>query len=74
MDIRETLLSDIKEAPSSLLKPLYEIWKVLKMHSEPLPKGSIHPAASLIGSQDKEDAEEMEAIINKEFNTIEGEW
>lgn len=44
------------------------------MHSEHLPKGNIHPAVSLIGSQDKEDAEEMEAIINKAFNTIEGEW
>ncbi len=74
MSIRELLLEDIQKAPPALLKPLYEVWQVLKAHSQVSVRSGESPAANLIGSLSKEDANEMIDIINREFSQLEGEW
>lgn len=74
MRIKEILLADIQNADPELLKPLYEVWQILKKRARPADQAIEHPMAGFFGSIDMTDAQEMHEIIEREFGHIEGEW
>lgn len=74
MSIREVLLADIQQADAELLKPLYEVWQILKTRTQPVSKSQNHPMEVFFGTINEDDAREMQEIIDREFSHIEGEW
>lgn len=74
MTIRESLIKDIQEADNQLLKPLFEIWQLLKKNVTHSSSNGNHSFEAFFGILDEKDATEMEEIIQKEFQNIEGDW
>ena len=74
MSIKDILIADIKAAPPEVLRPLFELWQVLKKHVSPAPKGDGHPMRSFFGVLDASDADDMQQVIDEEFNRIDDEW
>ncbi|MEM8901934.1 MAG: hypothetical protein AAGC85_27755 [Bacteroidota bacterium] len=74
MNIRESLIKDIQEADNQLLKPLFEIWQLLKKNVNSSSSNGNQSFEAFFGILDEKDATEMEEIIQKEFQNIEGDW
>lgn len=75
MSVREQILREVATTVNDqLLAEMHEL--LLKRRTEPeqLPISSFAAFEALQGSVSAEVADEMQAIIDREFNTIEGEW
>ncbi|MEM6768889.1 MAG: hypothetical protein AAF655_28385, partial [Bacteroidota bacterium] len=55
MIIRESLIKDIQEADNQLLKPLFEIWQVLKKNVNNSASDGPHSIESFFGILDEND-------------------
>ena len=76
MTIREQIIKEVVTTDDSQL--LQEILSFLQerqqTHSTHPPRGSYEAFMRHQGVLNDEDAQEMREIIDREFNTIEGEW
>ena len=75
MTVREEIIKTVVTTEDSqLLSALLEFLQNRNAQSRNRPaRGSYEAIARHCGTLSKEDAEEMTAIINREFNNIEGE-
>ncbi len=76
MTVREQIIKTVANTEDSQL--LQDVLTFLEQRQQQAlthpPRGSHEAIARHIGTISKEDADEMTAIINREFNNIEGEW
>ena len=76
MTIKQQLTLEIEKASPEVLAQLFEFLQFLKKSrakaAEPKQEG--HFLDDLIGSISPEDGEELDAIVSREFQQIEGEW
>ena len=76
MTVREEIIKTVVTTDDSQL--LFELMEFLQKRSNQErnrpARGSYEAIARHCGTLSKEDADEMTAIINREFNNIEGEW
>ncbi|MEZ4776587.1 MAG: hypothetical protein R3D00_25650 [Bacteroidia bacterium] len=73
MSIREILLKDIQEAPPALLKPLFEVWQVLKSYGSKPAKSQKHAMNRYFAVISPAEAEEIQQVIDEEFGKIDGD-
>ena len=74
MTMKENILSDINSIGNpALLNQVYEYLQLLKV-SKSLKIKNQAEIVKLAGSLSSKDAAEISAIINDEFNEIEGDW
>lgn len=53
---------------------LHLVSQFVELMKHQKPAFVVNPLEEFAGTMPKEDAEEIRAIINKEFNNVEGEW
>ena len=74
MNIKEKLIASINNIEDlHILNQLLELLKSLNI-STSQPTSNINQLLAFAGTLSKEDANEMQTIINEEFNKIEGDW
>jgi hypothetical protein len=72
MTIKQQLITEIERINNPVtLVQIFEIMKLLT-HTQQQPKNAL--ISEFAGCLDDESAEQMTAIVDSEFNTIEGEW
>ena len=76
MTVREQIIKEIATTGDSQL--LLDVLQFLQRRGQSEPnqprKGSYEAFMRLRGTLSDEEAQEMTDVINREFNTIEGEW
>lgn len=74
MTIKEKLILDLKEIGSpQLFYQLFEFLNLLKRNVENT-EGNLRAVMACAGTLPERDALDMEMIVSKEFNSIEGDW
>lgn len=74
MIIKQLLISEIETIGNPIiLSQLFEVLQMLKQNTDTKP-GSNNPLLQFVGCIDDADAKTMRAIIEQEFDKIEGEW
>ncbi len=75
MTVREEIIKTVVTTEDSqLLRELLDFIARRATNPDQPSSGSYEAIARHIGTISDEDAKEMTAIINREFNNIEGEW
>ena len=75
MTIREEIFKTVATTDDSqLLRDILDFIATRQADPSRPPRGSQADFNRFVGSISAEDADEMTAIINREFNNIEGEW
>ncbi|MCK6695658.1 MAG: hypothetical protein L6Q97_26580 [Thermoanaerobaculia bacterium] len=76
MTIRQQLTLEIEKASPEILVQVLEFLKFLKQQKTKTKhqKNGKHFLDDVIGIMDTESGDEMDKIVNREFQQIEGEW
>ena len=75
MTVREEIIKTVANTEDSqLLRELLAFLESRKRDPNQPARGSYEAISRHKGSISKEDGDEVMAIINREFNNIEGEW
>ena len=76
MTIRQQLTLEIEKASPEILAQVLEFLKFLKQQKTKTKnqKNGKHFLDDVIGIMDAESGDEMDKIVNREFQQIEGEW
>jgi len=76
MTIKQQLVLELENSSPEVVAQVFEFVQFLKKGKQRTARKKVkkHFLADLAGSISPEDGEELAAIINREFQTIEGEW
>ncbi len=75
MTVREEIFKKVAITDDpQLLRDILDLIATRQANPDRPPRGSQADFERFVGSISKEDADEMTAVINREFNNIEGEW
>ncbi len=76
MTLKQQLDLELKNANPEILAQVFEFVQFLKRTrtKSSYTKIKSHFLTDLAGSISQQDGEELAAIVNREFQTIEGEW
>lgn len=77
MTIKQQLVLELENSSPEVVAQVFEFVQFLKKGKQKKTQKKVkkeHFLAGLAGSISPEDGEELAAIVNREFQTIEGEW
>lgn len=72
--LKQQIIKEINALKNpGILGQVFDFLRLIR-RMDPKPKSNRSAVLSLAGSISNEEAEEMQKIIDQEFNNIEGEW